>query len=323
MPISTIRSLPRAALALAAAALLAPTIADAAGPQPKTVPGYYRMMLGDFEVTAISDGTVALPVDKLLTNVKPGQVDRALAKQFLKAPVETSVNGYLINTGTKLVLIDSGASGLFGPTLGKLAANLKAAGYSAEQIDEVYITHLHPDHVGGLMVDGKMAFPNAVIRADKHDSDFWLSEDNMKKAPKDVQGFFQGAMASLTPYVKADKFKSFEGNTDLVPGIKAIASHGHTPGHAIYAIESKGQKLVLWGDLMHVAAVQFPNPSVTIAFDVDSKAAAAQRKKAYADAAKGGYIVGSAHLSFPGLGRLRAEGAGYAFVPVNYSPPAK
>ena len=303
---------------------LLPTAADASAPIVKTAaPAYYRMMLGDFEVTALSDGTVDLPVDKLLTNVKPGQVDKALARAFLTAPVETSVNAYLINTGTKLVLIDTGAAGLFGPTLGKLQANLKAAGYTAEQVDEVYITHLHPDHVGGLFVDGKMAFPNAVVRADKHDADFWLSEANMKKAPKDLQGFFQGAMASLNPYVKADKFKAFEGNTDLVPGVKAIATHGHTPGHAIYAIESKGQKLVLWGDLMHVAAVQFPNPSVTIQFDTDSKAAAAQRKKAYADAAKGGYIVGSAHLSFPGLGRLRAEGAGYVFVPVNYSPPAK
>ena len=310
--------------ATAALGTLAPTATHAIAPMVKAAaPAYYRMMLGDFEVTALSDGTVALPVDKILTNVKPGQVDKALAKAFLKAPVETSVNGYLVNTGAKLVLIDTGASGLFGPTIGKLQANLKAAGYTPEQIDEVYITHLHPDHVGGLVVDGKMAFPNAVVRADKHDADFWLSEDNMKKAPKDVQGFFQGAMASLNPYVKADKFKSFEGNTDLVPGIKAIATHGHTPGHAIYAVESKGQKLVLWGDLMHVAAVQFPNPSVTIQFDNDSKAAAAQRRRAYADAAKGGYIVGAAHLSFPGLGRLRAEGAGYVFVPVNYSPPAK
>ena len=322
-----IRSLRMTALSLVVAAAgavtLSPVAVHAAGPQPKSVPGYYRMMLGDFEVTAISDGTVALPVDKLLTNVKPAQVNRALAKQFLKAPVETSVNGYLVNTGSKLVLIDSGASGLFGPTLGKLQANLKAAAYSAEQIDEVYITHLHPDHVGGLVVDGKMAFPNAIVRTGKHDADYWLSEENMKKAPKDSQGFFQGAMASLNAYVKADKFKSFEGDTDLVPGIKAIATHGHTPGHAVYAIESKGQKLVLWGDLMHVAAVQFAEPSVTIAFDTDAKAAAAQRKKAYADAAKGGYIVGSAHLSFPGLGHLRTEGRGYVFVPVNYSPPAK
>jgi glyoxylase-like metal-dependent hydrolase (beta-lactamase superfamily II) len=305
-----------------AAALGAIFSAQAAGPQPKTVPGYYRMMLGDFEVTALSDGTVALPVDKLLTNVKPGQVDKSLKRAFLKVPVETSVNGYLINTGAKLVLIDTGAAGLFGPTLGKLGSNLKAAGYTPEQVDEIYITHLHPDHVGGITADGKMVFPNAIVRADKHDADFWLSEENMKKAPKENQGFFQGAMASLKPYVDAGKFKPFEGDTELVPGVKAVATHGHTPGHIVYAIESKGEKLVLWGDLMHVAAVQFPDPSVTIAFDTDSKAAAAQRKKAYADAAKGGYIVGSAHLSFPGLGRLRAEGKGYVFVPVNYSPPA-
>lgn len=316
-------NLTRTARALAlAAALAAAFTAEAAGPQPKTVPGYYRMMLGDFEVTAISDGTVGLPVEKLLTNVKPGQVDRALKRAFLKTPVETSVNGYLINTGSKLVLIDTGAGALFGPTLGKFAGHLKAAGYTPDQIDEIYITHLHPDHVGGLAADGKMAFPNAVLRADKHDADYWLSEENMKKAPKENQGFFQGAMASLKPYVDAGKFQPFEGDTDLVPGVKALATHGHTPGHMVYSIESKGEKLVLWGDLMHVAAVQFPDPSVTIGFDTDSKAAAAQRKKAYADAAKGGYIVGSAHLSFPGLGRLRAEGKGYVFVPVNYAPPA-
>ena len=310
-----------AALALAANLASLPA-AHAGGPQPKTVPGYYRVMLGDIEVTAISDGTVGLPVDKLLTNVKPVQVEKALKRAFLKAPVETSVNAYLVNTGSKLVLIDSGASGLFGPTLGKLVAHLKAAGYTPEQVDEIYITHLHPDHVGGIAADGKALFPNAVVRADKHDADFWLSKENMEKAPKDAQGFFQGAQVSLKPYVDAGRFKPFEGDTELVPGVKALATHGHTPGHAVYAIESKGEKLVLWGDLMHVAAVQFPDPSVTIQFDTDSKAARAQRQKAYADAAKGGYMVGAAHLSFPGLGRLRAEGKGYVFVPVNYSPPA-
>ena len=98
-----------------------------------------------------------------------------------------------------------------------------------------------------------------------------------------------------------------------------MASHGHTPGHATYAIGSKGEKLVLWGDLMHVAAVQFPEPSVTIQFDTDSKAAMAQRKKAFAAAAKAGYWVGAAHLSFPGIGHLRKSGSGYNFVPANYS----
>ena len=203
--------------------------------------------------------------------------------------------------------------------LGKLPANLKAAGYTPEQVDEIYITHLHPDHVGGITVDGKAIFPNATIRADKHDADFWLSEENMKKAPKDVQGFFAGAQGALKPYIAAGKFKTFEGNTDLVPGVKAQATHGHTPGHTFYVAESKGQKMVFWGDLMHVAAVQFENPGVTIQFDTDSKAAAAQRKKAYAEAAKQGYLVGIAHVSFPGIGRLRANGAGYTWLPVNYS----
>src|SRR6185436_4118757 len=125
--------------------------AQAKAPLAKTQPGWYRMMLGDFEITALSDGTVALPVDKLLTNTTPAKVQAALSRAYLKPPVETSVNGYLVNTGSKLVLIDTGAAGLFGPTLGNLVNNLKASGYQPDQVDEIYITHLHPDHVGGIM----------------------------------------------------------------------------------------------------------------------------------------------------------------------------
>jgi len=258
-------------------------------------------------------------MSKLLTNTTPAKVQKALARSYLKDPVETSVNGYLINTGAKLVLVDTGAAGLFGPTLGNLAANLRAAGYQPEQVDEVYITHMHADHVGGLMAGDKLAFPNATVRADKRDADYWLSQANMDAAPEDAKGFFKGAMASLNPYIAAGKFKPFDGATELVPGVKAAASRGHTPGHSVYVVESKGQKLVLWGDLMHAAAVQFPDPSVTIQFDGDPKAAAAARKKAYADAAKNGYWVAAAHLPFPGVGHLRAEGKGYVWVPANYT----
>ena len=305
-------------LALTAGLALAGA-AHAAAPQVKTqAPGYFRVMLGDFEVTALSDGTVALPVDKLLTGTTAPKTAKALARSFLKAPLDTSVNAYLINTGSKLVLVDTGAAKLFGPTLGNLADSLKAAGYQPEQVDEVFITHMHADHVGGLMNGDKLAFPNATVRADQHDADFWLSQANLDKAPADAKGFFQGAMASLNPYVTAGKFKPFNGDTELVPGVKALATPGHTPGHSVYVVESQGQKLVLWGDLMHVAAVQFADPSVTIQFDTDSKSAARQRKRAYADAAKQGYLVGSAHLSFPGLGHLRTQGKGYEWVPVNY-----
>jgi glyoxylase-like metal-dependent hydrolase (beta-lactamase superfamily II) len=311
--------LQQAALAAMSALVLFGS-AHAAAPQVKTqAPGFYRVMLGDFEVTALSDGTVALPVDKLLTGTTAAKTQKTLALSFLKAPLDTSVNGYLVNTGTKLVLIDTGAAGLFGPTLGNLITNLKAAGYQPEQVDEIYITHMHADHVGGLMAADKLAFPNATVRADKHDADFWLSQANLDKAPADAKGFFQGAMASLNPYVAAGKFKAFDGDTELVPGIKAVSAHGHTPGHSIYKVESKGQTLVLWGDLMHVAAVQFPEPGVTIQFDTDSKSAAVQRKRAYAEAAKQGYLVGSAHISFPGLGHLRVQGKGYEWVPVNYN----
>jgi glyoxylase-like metal-dependent hydrolase (beta-lactamase superfamily II) len=278
------------------------------------------MPLGAFEVTALSDGTVDLPVDKLVNNLSPAKVKAALARSYLRAPVETSVNGYLVNTGSKLVLIDSGAAGLFGPTLGKLLANLKASGYTPEQVDEVYITHLHGDHVGGITgADGKAVFPNAVVRLDAKEAAYWLDPAALDKAQGEMKDAFKGAAMSMKPYVDTGRMKTFDGNTELVPGIRAVAAHGHTPGHTIYAVESNGQKMVVWGDLMHIAAVQFPEPQVSVNFDSDSKAAMPQRRKAYADAAKNGYFVAVAHVSFPGIGQLRADGKGYRWLPANYT----
>jgi glyoxylase-like metal-dependent hydrolase (beta-lactamase superfamily II) len=282
-------------------------------------PGWYRMMLGDFEITALSDGTVPLPVDTLLTGTSKPKIEATLKANYLKPPVETSVNCFLVNTGSKLVLIDAGAGSLFGPTLGKLIVNLKASGYQPEQIDEIYITHMHPDHVGNLAKDGKIAFPNATVRAAKAEADQWLSQANLDKAPDAMKPFFQGAQASVNPYATAGKFKPFEGETELVPGVRAVPAVGHTNGHTIYVVTSKDQKMVVWGDLIHVAAVQFPEPSVTIQFDTDAKKAMAERKKAFADAAKTGYFAAIAHVSFPGIGQLRTEGAGYRWLPVNYS----
>jgi glyoxylase-like metal-dependent hydrolase (beta-lactamase superfamily II) len=306
-------------VAALAVTLLLSASADAGAPQQKTqAPGYYRLMLGEFEVTALSDGTFPMDADKLLTNVTPKQIDTALTRSFLKNPVEASVNGFLINSGSKLILVDTGAGTLFAPTLGKLLTNLKASGYRPEQVDEIYITHMHSDHVGGLSADGKPVFPNAIVRAAQQEADFWLSKAHMDAAPQDRRDGFQGAMSMLNPYVAAGKFKPFNGDTELVPGIRAAASPGHTPGHTVYVVESRGQRLVLWGDLMHVAAVQFPDPVVSLRFDMDSVMAAAQRKKVFADAAERGDWVAGAHLPFPGLGHLNAAGPGYAFVPVNY-----
>src|SRR5882762_1853983 len=251
----------------AAGSLVLLGAAHAGAPMAKTqAPGFYRMMLGDFEVTVLFDGALDLEPAKLLTNTTPAQVNKLLARSYEKPQVPTSVNAFLINTGDKLVLVDTGTGGVFGPSLGFVISNLKASGYQPEQVDEIYITHMHTDHIGGLMAGDKLAFPNAVVRADQHDADFWLSPANMDKAPEEMKGFFKGAVAAMTPYIAANKFKSFDGDTDLAPGVKAVAARGHTAGHSIYVVESKGQKLVLWGDLMHVAAVQFAQPQVTIAF---------------------------------------------------------
>jgi glyoxylase-like metal-dependent hydrolase (beta-lactamase superfamily II) len=304
------------------AALVATTAVQAGAPMARfQAPGFYRTTLGDFEVTVLNDGTLDLPVDKLLKQ-PPEKTNAALAKSFQKVPLQTSVNGFLINTGSKLVLIDTGAASLFGPTLGQLLGNLKASGYKPEQVDEIYITHMHGDHVGGLASNEQRVFPNAIVRAGKLDADYYLNPANLDKASGEAKDNFQGPMVSINPYVKAGKFQPIVANSELVPGIKSYFNGGHTPGHITYVVESKGQKLVLLGDLLHVQAVQFDDPGVGISFDSDSKVAISERKEAFAAAAKEGYLIGAAHLSFPGLGHVRANGkSGYVFVPVTYTQP--
>jgi glyoxylase-like metal-dependent hydrolase (beta-lactamase superfamily II) len=305
-------------------ATFASTWAVAAAPFAKTpAPGYFRIMLGAYEVTALSDGTVDLPVDKLLMEPEE-KTHAALSSSFLKAPLETSVNAYLINTGSKLVLIDTGAGGLFGPTLGKLLANLKASGYEAAQIDDVFITHMHGDHVGGLAAGGNIAFSNATIHADQRDADFWLSQANLDKAASDQKGSYQGAIASFKPYIAAKKFVPFKGGADkgvveLASGVKSYSGYGHTAGHTVYVVESEGQKLMLIGDLIHVTSVQLDHPEVTIAFDTDPKEAAKARDKIFTEAAKQGALIAASHIQFPGLGHLKKAGNSYEWIPVNFT----
>jgi glyoxylase-like metal-dependent hydrolase (beta-lactamase superfamily II) len=307
------------AFAVTAMTLAGASVALASAPMATSgSPGYYRFHFGDFEITALSDGTFDLPASKLLTGVSPEVLKKGVDKFFLTDPVETSDNAYLINTGSKLVLVDTGAGNLFGPTLGQVVAHLSAAGYKPEQVDAILITHMHPDHVGGLLTNGKMTFPNATIFADKEEAGFWLSAEKLAAAPEANKGFFQGAQASLNPYVKAGKTKWIEGETEIVPGVKSRATHGHTAGHTIYIVESKGKKLFLIGDLIHVAAVQFENLSIRIGFDTDQNMAEAMRKKVFAEIASGKDLFAASHLAFPGLGHIRPEKKGYDFVPMNY-----
>ena len=298
---------------------MTPLLANAAAPQVRTQgPGFYRMMLGDFEITALLDGTHPFPIDKVMIDVSKEEIERALSRDGLKAPVQGSINAFLINTGPKLILIDTGAGTLYGDCCGRLLANLRAAGYQPEQIDEVYLTHLHKDHVGGIFLDGKMAFPNAVLRASKADADYWLTPANKLTAPDFLSTFFDSAIASIDPYTKAGHFKTFSSNEQLTPGVKPMATPGHTPGHTSYVIESQSNVLLVWGDIIHVAPIQLQNPTASVEYDNNPLSAQRYRRELLDLAAKKQYIVGAAHIAFPGLGRIRKDDLTYDWVPVNY-----
>jgi glyoxylase-like metal-dependent hydrolase (beta-lactamase superfamily II) len=245
--------------------IVATAISGSANAQASTAsilpqPGYYNMQVGDLPVTVLSDGTNPLDMAQLLLNAKPGQFKSEFAENFLSTTVESSDNEFLIRTGGKLVLVDAGSGDLLGASFGQLTKSFQNAGVQPEEIDAVLITHLHPDHVGGLMRNGKMVFPNATVYIAKAESDFWLTPEALKNAPAAYKPFFEYAQNAALPYVKAGKVKTFNSGDVLFPGITALGSAGHTAGHTSYVVESNGDKLLILGDLIHAAAVQFKDP---------------------------------------------------------------
>ncbi|PFH07820.1 glyoxylase-like metal-dependent hydrolase (beta-lactamase superfamily II) [Collimonas sp. PA-H2] len=280
-------------------------------------PGFYRTMLGDFEVTVVSDGTALRHVDEIMS--KPEKVREAYSRNGEELPTELSINTFLINTGSKLILVDTGAGELFGGgSSGRLVNNLRAAGYQPEQVDAILLTHIHGDHSGGLSVGGKRVFPNADVYVDKNDSDYWLSEEKANAAPSSKRTTFMQSRATVNPYVDAKKLKPFVGAQELFPGISSIPAYGHTPGHTAYLIGSRGKKLLLWGDVIHAGDVQFKDPDVTIAYDFDPVAAVKSRQHLFQLAATNAYLVGGAHISFPGLGHVASTSTGYEWVTAPY-----
>lgn len=304
--------------------MLLPLSASAApvAKQQTQVPGFYRMALGDFEVTALYDGYIDLD-STLLKGASAENIQSLLAKMFIESSkgVQTAVNAYLINTGSNLVLVDTGAAQCFGPTLGVVQNNLKAAGYSLDQVDSVLLTHLHPDHACGLLTsDGKPAYPNATVFVPKAEADYWLNAEIAAKAAPANQGFFKMSQASVAPYTAAGKLTVYAQGDTLLPGVSLVPTPGHTPGHTSYLFSSNAQSLLVWGDIVHSHAVQFAQPEVVIEFDVDSPKALASRKQVFADAARDKLWVAGAHMPFPGIGHVRSEGAGYAWVPSEFGP---
>jgi glyoxylase-like metal-dependent hydrolase (beta-lactamase superfamily II) len=305
---------------LLAACLLACTgLVHAAAPMAKTqAPGYYRITLGDFEVTALSDGTHVFPVDTVMTNITQQQALQDLADVDLKLPIQGSINAFLINTGSKLILVDSGAGALYGTCCGKLMAHLRAAGYQPEQVDEVLITHLHKDHAGGILRDSQAAFPNAVLRVSQAEADYWLTPATKTSAPDFLSTFFDAAQAAVAPYKAAGHYQPYKNFGPLEPGIDALPAPGHTPGHAAYLVQSKGQQLLIWGDIVHVSGIQFPHPASTVKYDSSEANAQTTRKQLLELATSKHLIVAAAHIAFPGFGHIRLHQGEYQWLPLNY-----
>ncbi|MCV2532364.1 MBL fold metallo-hydrolase [Enterobacter wuhouensis] len=282
--------------------------------------GGYNVQVGSVIVTSFTDGSVAQDLHKLLRRTSEQNTDALLAKNAQTNPVEASINVYYFALPGHKVLVDTGSGQLFGPgNGGRLMESLATQGIKPEDITDILLTHAHSDHAGGLVKDGQRVFTNARVFVGKPDIDFFFNEENQKKTGYS-QNFFDVARKTLKPYLDAGKVQSFSGTEALLPGITGTVHPGHTPGSAFYTLESKGEKVTFVGDIIHVAAVQFPQPNITIVYDQDQDGAARVRNHAFADFVENRDLIAAPHLPFPGIGYvMKGERSGYAWVPVTYT----
>jgi glyoxylase-like metal-dependent hydrolase (beta-lactamase superfamily II) len=309
-------------LAAAGAAVL-PALPAAAKETPAGVqaPGIYRMKVGTYEVTVLNDGSGALPT-KYFSGDAEGSA-KLLENAFVasKDMAPTTFNEWLINTGDKLILVDTGYSNAIGPLAGHLPKTLTAAGVNPADIDAVVITHIHPDHCLGLLTTEKqIAFPNATVHVNGDELAWWLEGD--MKIPEGKPFFkdlFEGGRAAFKPYVDGKRVQTFKDGAELVPGVTAVTAAGHTVGHTMVRVSSGNSQLLIWTDIVHSTALQFPEPERSIAYDLEPPKAIATRKKVMDMAATDRLLIAGTHIGFPGVGHVAKAGSGYAFVPVSWN----
>ncbi|MEL6792707.1 MAG: MBL fold metallo-hydrolase [Pseudomonadota bacterium] len=305
----------RAALAGGLAALSAPAFADAPMLGPLR-PVANRVKLGAFEVTTILDGAVVFdgPYPIFGGNASEAEVQALAAANGLPtSKMEISFTPTIANTGSKLVLFDTGNGAGARPGRGWLLENLGAAGYKPEDVDTVVITHMHPDHIGGLKEGDAYTFPNAEIVTGAVEYDFWSPEARLSGPTERVAKMVQ---ASLVPV--ADRIRFIQPGDSVAPGIEAVGAFGHTPGHMCWHIESEGQRVMLISDTANHFAIALQRPDWHVRFDVDKDAASATRKNILGMIAADGIAFTGYHMPFPALGFLEARGEGFHYVPATY-----
>lgn len=305
----------RKGLGLAAGALAAPMLigiggkAQAKAPMMGAArPDHMRFAHGDFEVTTIFDGMVQLggphPIfgqDQPAEDVAALMAEHNLGSEKM----EIGFTVTLVNTGNELILFDTGNDATKRPTAGKLRTHMAKAGYKPEDVDIVVLTHFHGDHIGGMMVDGKPAFPNARYVTHATEYDHWIGSGN------DL------ALSNVKPF--AEKMTFIKDGGSVVSGVTALAAHGHTPGHTIYHIESGDKRVLVTSDTANHFVASLERPDWHVKFDMDKEGAAASRKKVFGMLAADGIPFIGYHMPYPGMGYVQANGTGgYSYAPATY-----
>ena len=293
-------------------------MADPANRPTQQPPGVHHRAIGDIVVSALNDGMFEGSFD-FLAGFDHAAAEELHRATFRAVPPRLTVNAFLLHVGGRKVLVDGGCGGVMGPTLGRLLGNLAAIGVAPGDIDTILATHLHPDHVGGL-VDGNGAavFPRAELVVHAAEPKFWNDDAVLAGVTSEQdKGFFALARGTLAAYRGRTRLVT---GGEVVPGVTALPEPGHTPGHTGWLIASGGDSLLIWGDIVHLPGIQFPRPEAGMTFDVDRAQAMATRQRIFDMVATDRVRVAGMHLDFPAFGHVARRSEGYEFVPEVWSP---
>lgn len=320
----------RLLLGSAGALLAAPIAAKLAHPAyaaapllgPKQ-PTCYRFKLGAFEVTSLLDAGAMIdgPWPIVGEDRPQAEVEQLMRENLLpEKKFQPGFTPMIVNTGKEVVLFDTGNGGngfVPRPFGGWLAEQLGPAGFTADQIDIVVLTHGHPDHIGGLMEGGQPLFPKARYVIGQMEYDFWTKPERLSASPEGNE-YKSGKLFQETVVKLADRTTFLQPGGDVVSGIRAMEAYGHTPGHLAFLIESEGKNLLFWGDCAHHEVASLARPDWHAFFDMDKAMGAATRKRIYDMAATDRLAVVGYHMSFPSVGFVARQGTAYRWAPATY-----
>jgi len=294
-------------VAFLTAGVLMCAFAEVSFAQLKNEPKMYKV--GKAVVWAIADST-----GERDTSTFSSFADEKTLKEYMPTgKVPTAIMCFLIKTGNEIILIDTGMGSPSGDRASRLMPALSKIGIKPEQINLILITHMHIDHIGGLIWNDKPAFPNAKIKIGRIERDFWIDDKSIEKFPARKAGF---DLAKRVVNMYGNAVGVFEFGDTVAPGITAMDARGHTPGQTAFMLESDGQKLLFIGDLLHAAALQFPRPDISGNYDMNPKESVESREKFLAMAANDKLTIAGAHLPFPAVGKVEKNGkGGYKFNP--------